>query len=142
MGCGKTRITEPTRRNREITIRHTIIRKPTTTFLKEYQNGNKIGTGGFAEVRRCTNKLTGMMRAVKIYKKSEFPPEYLESGGLKQEIDILKKLDHPNLVKIFEYYEDEVSVYITMEICVGGELYQKIKGISNSVQFPSALRTI
>lgn len=77
-------------------------------------------------MRRCTHKLTGMMRAVKIYKKSEFPPEYLKSGGLKQEIDILKKLDHPNLVKIFEYYEDEVSVYITMEICVGGELYQKI----------------
>lgn len=128
MGCGKTRIIEPLKRSKEVTIRHTIIRKPTTKFTKEYQFGNKIGTGGFAEVRRCVHKLTGAMRAVKIYKKVEFPPEYLESGGLKQEIEIIKKLDHPNLVKVFEYYEDDTSVYITMEFCLGGELFSKING--------------
>lgn len=128
MGCGKTRIIEPLKLNKEITIKHTLIRKPTTKISKEYHFGNKIGTGGFAEVRRCVHKLTGAMRAVKIYKKSEFPSEYLESGGLKQEIEIIKKLDHPNLVKVFEYFEDSDSVYITMEFCLGGELFSKING--------------
>jgi calcium-dependent protein kinase len=89
----------------------------------------EIGTGGFAEVRRCVHKITGMMRAVKIYNKSLFPDEYLKSGGLHHEIEILKKLDHPNLVKLYEYYEDEKSVYITMEFCLGGELFQQISSL-------------
>ena len=99
MGCGKTRITTPRLKedNKEDSkeenldheiIKNALIRRPTKSFVEEYQNGNKIGTGGFAEVRRCTHKLTGYRRAVKIYYKDLFPAEYLNSGGLFHEIEI------------------------------------------------------
>ncbi|OMJ89974.1 hypothetical protein SteCoe_7762 [Stentor coeruleus] len=141
MGCGKTKVNDAVLKNQhskapnqkeevsDIVIRSNLIRKPTKPFNEEYHNGNKIGTGGFAEVRRCTHKLTGMMRAVKIYYKNLFPQEYLNSGGLQQEIEIFKRLDHPNLVKVYEYFEDDKCFYITMEFCLGGELFHKIGAI-------------
>ena len=140
MGCGKTRITTPRLKedNKEDSkeenldheiIKNALIRRPTKSFVEEYQNGNKIGTGGFAEVRRCTHKLTGYRRAVKIYYKDLFPAEYLNSGGLFHEIEIWKIVDHPNIVKVYEYFEDEKCFYITMEFCLGGELFKKIGGL-------------
>ena len=129
MGCGRSKVIEPIKKDKEIVVRNTIIRKRTNHFNTDYQPGNKIGSGGFAEVRRCVHKISGMMRAVKIYNKSLFPEEYLKSGGLQQEIEIIKKLDHPNLVKVYEYYEDDKSVYITMEFCLGGELFHKISSL-------------
>ena len=44
----------------------------------------------------------------------------------KQEITILQKLDHPNVLKLYEYFEDERNVYLVTEICKGGELFDKI----------------
>ena len=129
MGCGRSKVVQSIKKDKELVVRNTIIRKRTNQFNVDYQFGNKIGTGGFAEVRRCVQKISGMMRAVKIYNKSLFPEEYLKTGGLQHEIEILKKLDHPNLVKVYEYYEDDKSVYITMEFCLGGELFHKISSI-------------
>ena len=42
------------------------------------------------------------------------------------EIEILKNLDHPNICKMFESFEDDRNVYIIMELCEGGELFDKI----------------
>ena len=44
----------------------------------------------------------------------------------KQEINILQKLDHPNVLKLYEYFEDDKNVYLVTEICRGGELFDKI----------------
>ena len=41
-------------------------------------------------------------------------------------MEILKKLDHPNILKIYEFYQDERSFYIVSELCSGGELFDKI----------------
>ena len=43
------------------------------------------------------------------------------------EIRILKQLDHPNIVKIYEYFQDEENVYFIMEYLKGGSLYEKLK---------------
>ena len=145
MGCGKTKVNDTVLKSQQaktpnekeivsdIVIRSNLIRKPTKPFNEEYHNGNKIGTGGFAEVRRCTHKLTGMMRAVKIYYKNLFPQEYLNSGGLQQEIEIFKRLDHPNLVKVYEYFEDDKSNLLQTEIII--DLYegQNDASMSNSL---------
>jgi calcium-dependent protein kinase len=45
---------------------------------------------------------------------------------LKNEIAILKDLDHPNIVKMFEFLEDDKWIYIVTEICKGGELFDEI----------------
>jgi calcium-dependent protein kinase len=44
----------------------------------------------------------------------------------EQEIKILQMLDHPNILKLYEYFEDEKNVYLVTEICKGGELFDRI----------------
>jgi len=44
----------------------------------------------------------------------------------KIEIDIMTQLDHPNVIKLFETFEDSRNVYLVMELCEGGELFDKI----------------
>lgn len=45
------------------------------------------------------------------------------------EIDILKQLDHPNIVKIYEFYQDKLNFYLITEFIEGGELFDKIAKI-------------
>ena len=49
-----------------------------------------------------------------------------EKVRLQYEIDILRNLDHPNIVKLYEVFEDKHSVYIVTELCTGGELFDEI----------------
>lgn len=42
------------------------------------------------------------------------------------EITIMKELDHPNVIKLFETFEDATCIYLIMELCEGGELFDKI----------------
>ena len=48
-----------------------------------------------------------------------------------RELDILTQLDHPNIIKVFEEYEDDMYYHFVMEHCSGGELLERIvkKGI-------------
>lgn len=43
------------------------------------------------------------------------------------EIELLKRLDHPNIVKVIEYYETHEKIYIVMELCNGLELFERIR---------------
>ena len=83
-----------------------------------------IGRGAFAEVYQAIQISTGMVRAVKIIDKENMHKEIREE--LSNEIDILSKLDHPNIIKIFEFFEDKHYFYIIMELCQGGELFERI----------------
>jgi calcium-dependent protein kinase len=49
-----------------------------------------------------------------------------QSVRLKYEIDILKNLDHPNILKLYEVYEDKQNIYLVTEFCSGGELFDEI----------------
>lgn len=49
-----------------------------------------------------------------------------EKVRLKYEIDILKNLDHPNIVKLYEVFEDNRYIYLVTELCTGGELFDEI----------------
>ena len=48
------------------------------------------------------------------------------SLAINKEINILKNLDHPNIIKVFEFYSSEKYIYIINELCTGGELFDKI----------------
>ena len=50
--------------------------------------------------------------------------DHLEA--IKEEVSFLTKLDHPNIVKIYEYFEDDKNVYLVTECCRGGELFDRI----------------
>jgi len=70
------------------------------------------------------HKETQSQRAVKVLRKNLLDPKEMEM--LKNEIAILKDLDHPNIVKMFEFLEDDKRIYIVTEICKGGELFDEI----------------
>lgn len=65
-----------------------------------------------------------MNRAVKIIDKSKASEEEIKQ--LINEVEIMKKLDHPHIVKVYEYYQDEKFFYIVSEMCSGGELFDRI----------------
>ena len=69
--------------------------------------------GGFGEVRLCEHKSTGETRAVKIMKKNAMSQKSLQ--WLKNEIEILKTLDHPHIVRLYEVFEDESRYFLVQE---------------------------
>lgn len=89
---------------------------------QEYTIGEVMGSGAFATVRKVTHKETNMPRALKIIKKN--PKQ--DSSRMYLEVDILKTLIHPNIMQIYEFYEDKRNFYIITEFCEGGELFDKI----------------
>jgi calcium-dependent protein kinase len=84
-----------------------------------------LGEGSFGAVCIGTNKSTKFQRAIKkISKKSIKTPEKM--AKMKFEIDIMKTMDHPNIVKLYESFEDNQILYLVMELCTGGELFDRI----------------
>lgn len=77
------------------------------------------------------------MRAVKILKKSNMD-EY-DKKLLLNEINNLKDLDHPNILKMYEHFEDDKRYYIVTEICKGGELFDEIKKRGKFSEFDASL---
>ena len=90
---------------------------------KDYKIADVIGSGAFATVRRVYHKTTGQPRALKIIKKQKNKDK---NARMYLEVEILKKLVHPNIMQIFEFYEDKKNFYIITELCEGGELFDKI----------------
>lgn len=69
--------------------------------------------GSFTSVYKALHKKSGEMRAVKVVEISKVNNEILEQ--IEQEISILRKLDHPNIIKLYEIYQDEKYYYLVME---------------------------
>lgn len=86
-----------------------------------YKMGKALGSGTFGGVRQVVHKKSKQEYAVKIFLKQSFQRGIL-SESLKNEIEILKNLDHPNIIKIFEDFEDQKHFYFIMEKCEGGNL--------------------
>ena len=73
------------------------------------------------EIRLCMDLKTHEQRSVKIYRKSEHNEQRLEY--LKREIDLLRTLDHPNLIKIYDVIEDELKIYCIIDVIKGQSLF-------------------
>lgn len=71
-----------------------------------------------------THRLTKEQFAIKIIKKSKMDTEELEQ--LKNEIQILKELNHPHIVKLYEVYDESSEIYLVTELCAGGEVFDRI----------------
>lgn len=95
------------------------------SYNVDYKLGGVLGTGAFAQVRKVTNRKTKVVRAMKLVEKKKLTNEE-EKEKFMAEIQILKQLDHPNILKIFEFYQDKKNYYLIIELCTGGELFDKI----------------
>ncbi|XP_029351799.1 MAP/microtubule affinity-regulating kinase 3-like isoform X2 [Echeneis naucrates] len=80
-----------------------------------------IGKGNFAKVKLARHVLTGREVAIKIIDKTQLNPTSLQK--LFREVRIMKILNHPNIVKLFEVIETEKTLYLVMEYASGGEVF-------------------
>ena len=90
------------------------------SLFDKYEVKQKIGKGKFGLVKFGINKETKKPVAIKIMAKKNMDKSDLELA--KVEIDILKIGQHPNIIKLYDIYENENYIYIIMEYCSGGDL--------------------
>ena len=102
--------------------RETFVQKADGKLLDSYDVIKQLGKGGYGKVYEIRSKKTGEIRACKHLSKLNI--KNLEK--FKREIEILKKMDHPNIIKLYEVFESERSLYLVMEECKGGEVFDKI----------------
>jgi len=102
--------------------RQIFIDSMSTDIDSHYTLERKLGEGSFGEVYLARDRITNAKRAVKKISKSKIKnPERMRS-----EIEIMKMTDHPHIVKLYEVIEDALFIYLVMEVCQGGELYDYI----------------
>ena len=92
----------------------------------DYEIIKELGSGSFATVHLVKHKESGVIRAMKAIKKGPGFEEENNEEEIINEINILMKLDHPNIVKIFEFYNSKTHYYLITEYCEGGCLYDLI----------------
>nr|XP_032811843.1 MAP/microtubule affinity-regulating kinase 3-like isoform X4 [Petromyzon marinus] len=89
--------------------------------IGNYRLLKTIGKGNFAKVKLARHILTGREVAIKIIDKTQLNPTSLQK--LFREVRIMKCLNHPNIVKLYEVIETEKTLYLVMEYASGGEVF-------------------
>ena len=92
-----------------------------------YENIRTLGEGSFGLVYLGKHKISGVERAIKNINKDQANLSREEEKTLIKEINILKTLDHPNIMKVYEYFNTPDCFSIVSELCTGGELFNKIE---------------
>eukprot|EP00117_Sycon_ciliatum_P002175 scpid75731/ scgid7518/ Calcium/calmodulin-dependent protein kinase type 1; CaM kinase I; CaM kinase I alpha len=92
-------------------------------LAKRYDLKEVLGTGAFSEVVRGKDRETGVNYAIKCVDRKALKGK---EGALENEVNVLKKVEHPNIIKLIELYESKNHVYLVMEIVTGGELFDRI----------------
>jgi len=91
---------------------------------KYYKKLRNLGSGSYGTVYLAKNNLKENLVAIKVIEK--VPSNIIDDMEIKNEINILKSLSHPNIVKIYEFFDTAVDYYIVTEYCKKGELFEYI----------------
>lgn len=84
----------------------------------------ELGAGSYGHVSKATHKKSRAVRALKSIEKRKQEPKAIDC--CYAEIAIMKKLDHPSIIKLYESFEDRQYIYLIMELCTGNELFDRI----------------
>ncbi|TYJ39492.1 hypothetical protein E1A91_A04G073800v1 [Gossypium mustelinum] len=108
------------------TERESVLGRKTGNMKELYSLGRKLGQGQFGTTFFCVEKSTGKEFACKsIAKRKLTSTDDLED--VRREVHIMHHLaGHPNVIQIIGAYEDAVAIYLVMEFCAGGELFDRI----------------
>ena len=118
---------------REIPKNIVDVRFKTDSLVKEYfcnpfeiyKELEELGEGAYGVVKKvCLIDNPDTIRAMKIIPKENIVEG--QSQKLLDEINILRKLEHPNIMKIYEYFDDNEYIYIVSELCDQGDLLGKM----------------
>ncbi|XP_049428301.1 serine/threonine-protein kinase DCLK2 isoform X2 [Epinephelus fuscoguttatus] len=96
---------------------------PASTILEKYKIGKVIGDGNFAVVKECVERSTGKEFALKIIDKAKCSgKEHL----IENEVAVLRKVKHPNIIMLIEEVDTPSELYLVMELVKGGDLFDAI----------------
>jgi calcium-dependent protein kinase len=101
-----------------------------------YELKQELNEGAYGVVYKAIHKESGAERAVKKIEKSKWNPE--ENQKVIDEFNVLKGLDHPNILKMYELFEEEKHFYIVTDICKGGDLLDELEAMEETGCFPEA----
>ena len=96
-----------------------------TNLLDIYDVKQKLGNGKFGLVKLGVNKQTKEKVAIKIMNKSKMDSSDIEL--MRTEIEILKICQHPNIIRLYDIFENIDYIYIIMEYCPGGDLFSYLE---------------
>ncbi|MES1910277.1 MAG: hypothetical protein MHM6MM_002902 [Cercozoa sp. M6MM] len=113
-----------------------------------YELGAQLGKPGqFGVARECVHRATGERCAVKVIDKMRLyatsdPEPMLQE--LRTEIEILRRLRHPNVVSFYDAFESETKLYLVLELCRGGELFDRIaaRGTFSEANAANVMRSV
>ena len=105
----------------KFSVQHFMSHKIGESIDSQYILGKVLGEGAFGEVFPATNKKTDEERAVKKMQKDPRDP-YINDEIL-HEFNVLKELDHPNVLKVYDLFEDKADFYIVTDLYGGGDLF-------------------
>uniref|UniRef100_A0A8C3FFW0 Death-associated protein kinase 1 n=1 Tax=Chrysemys picta bellii TaxID=8478 RepID=A0A8C3FFW0_CHRPI len=101
-----------------------------TVFRQEnlddyYETGEELGSGQFAVVKKCREKSTGLQYAAKFIKKrrTKSSRRGVSREDIEREVNILKEIQHPNVITLHDVYENKTDVILILELVAGGELF-------------------
>ncbi|KAF4350627.1 hypothetical protein F8388_013168 [Cannabis sativa] len=116
----------PARSPKHVMRSDTILGKPFEDVKQFYSIGKELGRGQFGVTYLCTENSTGRQFACKSISKRKLVSKN-DKEDMKREIHIMQHLSgQPNIVEFKGAYEDKQSVHLVMELCAGGELFDRI----------------
>mmetsp|Transcript_19499 Transcript_19499/g.25144 ORF Transcript_19499/g.25144 Transcript_19499/m.25144 type:complete len:339 (-) Transcript_19499:196-1212(-) len=93
-------------------------------FNNVYTTGEELGNGAFSVVVEGTQKETGNSYAIKVVTKKKLARE--DEAALKDEVMILQEMEHPNIIRLYDFFEEPDFYYLVTEKMAGGELFDRI----------------
>ena len=102
-----------------------VIRKISGDPFDNYRIIKKLGQGTFGQVYKIMQLKTGNIRALKIIPKNNLRAGFTDKD-ITREINIMKNLDHPHIIKLYEFYKDAENYYLVNEFCTEGDLSEKM----------------
>jgi len=94
--------------------------------MNDFELGSKLGEGAYAVVRSCRHKKTQDKIAMKIYDKYKLN-DPIKKRSVSREIELLKKFQHPNIVKFYDSIDTNRTINLVMEHAQGTSLYSYLK---------------
>ncbi|KAK1268088.1 CBL-interacting serine/threonine-protein kinase 25 [Acorus gramineus] len=104
-------------------------------LFDKYEMGRLLGKGTFAKVYQAKNIITGESVAIKVLNKEQVKKQGL-MDQIKREISVMRRVRHPNIVRLHEVMASKTKIFFAMDLVVGGELFSKI---SSSGRLPEPL---
>ena len=111
-----------------------ILKRP-GSIKEDYILEKELGKGAYGSVYQAKNRITKKQRAIKKIPKDKI----INVDHFLFEVEALKTLDHPNVIKLFEIYENESDVFLVQELWTGGELLDQIIEQKNMSETQAAI---